>query len=191
MSFISRLFIYQSVIVYCLVSLFSEFTKQSSEFKDSLYLLSKNTKLTGLDGLIENYSSVLLTSLLSVELLFSIFALLGCRMFGFFNAFIVLFHGIVRYNPFNNSNTSSSKTTKFDLYDYKTYFNHINYELLLVVGVCLSMLVSSTNNVNSYNLQPNTNEISNEDKGKKVSHETINNNKVRSNSGGKNKKKMD
>lgn len=181
MSFISRIFIYQSVIFYCLYSLFSDYNKQSSDFKDSLFTFSKVLNVSLLDDFIGLYSEYILSTLLTIELLFSLFAIFGCKSFGFVNAIVVLIHGFIRYNPFYMKKNIKSN---FDMYDYKTYFNYISYELLLIIGVSLSMIISST----SYDL------INNEDFSKNKTLNNVNNNTrstARSTSKDKPKRKMD
>jgi hypothetical protein len=139
MSFMARLFVYQAIFVFVGISLYGNLDLQSNELKDSLLYTTNKFGFEFLNEIIDLYSKFILIAFLSSELILSIIALLGCRLFGFIVAFIVLAHGLIKYNPLiaiENSKKSNSVTSNI-LFD-------IQYELVLIFGVFISILISST-----------------------------------------------
>lgn len=137
MSFLYRILIYQSVIVFSAYLLFfSKVNEHALSFKDELLTLSSSHKsLDFISNLLQNNNfELIFTGLLYAELSFAVLAILGLRFFGFLEAVIVFLHGIVMFNPF------SEKVQYSNLYGIK-------YEFVLLVGLVLSMLVSATSGV--------------------------------------------
>lgn len=139
MSFLARLFVYQAVVIFVAISFYGNLDLQSNEIKDSLLYTTNKFGFEFLNEIIDTYSKYILITFLSLELILSVIAILGCGLFGFIVAFIVLAHGLIKYNPLiaiENSKKSSTTSSNI-LFD-------IPYELVLIFGVFLSILISST-----------------------------------------------
>ena len=123
MSFIKRLLVFQIIIIHSAISLYKS-TQHSSEFKDSLFeILSKTNFKSSLEDVVDKFSYILFYFMVIYELVFSLLAVLGCKLFGRLLIPVLIIHSIIKYNPFINGAST---------------------ELILMIGVMISIMISST-----------------------------------------------
>lgn len=131
MSFIYRILIYQSIIAFCVYSLFfSKVKEESMNFKDDLMQFF-GPSLNVISGHLDKFIPFIYRGILILELVFAILAIFGLKLFGFFEGVLILLHGIIKYNPFTEANQFQ-------------YIYGLQFEFLLVLGLFFSIMVSLT-----------------------------------------------
>lgn len=133
MSFLNRVLIYQSIITYGIYVMFFTNTEiVSTHFKDDImsFINDFSVLRPGL-SIVQDNSDIIFKAIIICELIFALAALLNFKIFGLLEAFLVLFHGFIKFNPFNEAN-------KFQ------FMYGIKYEFLLIIGVFFAILVDVT-----------------------------------------------
>jgi glucan phosphoethanolaminetransferase (alkaline phosphatase superfamily) len=123
MSFIKRLLVFQIIIIYSAISLYKP-AQHSSDFKDNiLEMLSKTNFKSSFEDIVDKFSYILFYFMVIYELVFSLIAVFGCKLFGRLLVPVLILHSIIKFNPFINGMSS---------------------EFILMIGVMLSIMISST-----------------------------------------------
>lgn len=139
MSFLTRVLVFQPIIIFCIYAIqFTKTIELAMNFKDDIMsIIAKREEFAFIvDFISNNDMEHIFKGILYTNLAFSILAILGLRVFGVLEALFVLGYGLIKYNPFTEA----------------AQFQHIygiTYELILVLGIVFSILITSTSSCGS------------------------------------------
>lgn len=133
MSFFRRAIVYQVVLVFTIFCYFDKHDKHISMIKDSLMTYAKYFGFD-LGDFIDTNSKYLFYGFMYLEFGFSILAIVGLKKLGVIVSLILSIHGLIKYNPLINKSTDP-----FPL--------NIQHELILLLGVIISIILSSFDSI--------------------------------------------